>query len=139
MFDLNESADVTTREDEGILVHLRDAAGEKMYADEAQEKPVTMRVAGTYSEVYRKAREANRDKQLKKRSPHLDGDQLEDAALDEIAACVLSWENLNAGGKPLPFSKHNAVVVLKKARFIREQVEAAMSDHAAFFKPASAT
>ncbi len=130
--------DVAAREDAGTTIHLRDAANAKMY--QADEKtPITALVAGSYSSRYRRAQEANRDKAVKRRAP-LDGDQLDEQARELLAACIISWDGVaDDDGQPIPFSKKNAVDLLARAPWIREQIENAVFDHAAFFRQPSAS
>lgn len=129
----NSLASVEQREDEGTVVHIRDAAGEKQYQDDGT-TPVTITVVGTYSKRYRRLAEANRDKMLKQRRTQLDGEQLDEQSLETVAGCILGWDGFTADGAPFPFTKANAVTLLKAAPWMREQVEAAMNDHAAFFR-----
>ena len=124
--------DVAEREDAGIIIPLRNERGEKEYQGDGK-TPVTMLVAGTYSSRYRRALEASRDQALKQRT--VDGDQLEQRSLAVVAACVIGWEGLETDDHtPIPFSKANALDILAACPWIREQVEAAMNDHAAFFR-----
>ncbi len=125
---------VADREDEGTLVHLRDEMNEKQYQDEAQTKPVTMQVVGTYSSRYRRLLDAQRDRGLKRRSSTVDGDELEQRTLELIAGCTLGWDGLTVNGQPLPFSKPNAIAILRAMPWIREQIEAAMNDHQLYFR-----
>ncbi len=135
--DISTNKSVAEREEEGTLVHIKDAAGELAYYGENQ--PVTMIVAGTYSTTYRKAVASNRDKWLKRRTQQLDGDQLDQQSLETTAACIKGWDGFFSGETPVPLSKPNAVALLDNAPWIREQVEGAMNDHASFFpKPSAA-
>jgi hypothetical protein len=134
--NISKSKEVSHREDEGAVVEIRDPAGEKMYQDDAQSKPVVITVAGTYSARYRRAADVNRDRMLKQRRNQLDGDQLNQQSLELVAACILSWDGFTAdidgAEQPYPLTKANAVALLAECPWIREQVEAAMNDHASF-------
>jgi hypothetical protein len=132
--DISTSKSVAEREDEGTIVHVRDEAGEKQYIGGDKTKPVTILVAGTYSTTYRTAADASRDRMLKQRRNAIDGDQLSQQSLELTAACILAWDGFSAGDQPYPFTKKNAVALLQQAPWIREQVEAAMNDHASFLR-----
>jgi hypothetical protein len=131
--DISTSKDVSAREDEGTVVHVANEAGEKQYYGEKNDKPVTITVAGTYSSRYRRASEAIRDKNMK-RSKRPDGQDVDANALEVQAACMIAWEGFENAGQPFPLTKQNAIAVLDQCPWIREQVDAAMFDHAAFFK-----
>jgi hypothetical protein len=132
--DISTNKSVAEREDEGVVIQLKDVTGEPQYFGDAENsKPVTMTVAGTYSPTYRKAVAANRDKWLRQRSREMDGDQMDKQSLRTAAACIKGWDGLFSGGAPVPCTKDNVVALLDEAPWIREQVEAAMTDHASFF------
>lgn len=132
--DLNAGKSVAAREDEGTVVHVRDEIGEKLYQDEAKTLPATITVVGTYSSRYRRLSEANRDKMLKQRRSQMDGDQLNQQSLELVASCILSWDGFVTVDGPFPYTKANAVALLDACPWIREQVEAAMNDHASFLR-----
>lgn len=123
---------VAEREEEGRPIPVKDAAGDKMFADDG-ETPVTITVKGSFSSTYRRKADANRDAMLKRRSTEIDGDEFEQRALDLTVACIKGWSGFTAGDAEYPFNKNNAVALLKACPWIRAQVEAAMHDHAAFF------
>ena len=129
---------VEEREDEGVELHVRDEAGEKLYADTPSGKiPVVITVAGTYSKTYRRAAEANRDRAAKSR--RMDGDAMERQGLELVAKCILGWKGFftdDACTQLYALTKQNAIALLQGAPWIREQVEAAMMDHASFLRTA---
>lgn len=128
--EIGNNKTVAEQEEEGTVIEVRDAAGEI-------EEGVTITVVGTYSATYRKAQAANRDKFLKGRRGPLSGDALEQQAIETTARCIKSWTGLTSNGADFPCTRENAVSLLTNAPWIREQVEEAMHDHAAFFKKAS--
>lgn len=131
--DIGKGKSIAAAEDEGTIVHVRNAGGEYEYFGEKNDKPVTITVVGTYSARYRRIQESVRDKSIKRRAP-LDGRTVEDQALDMIAGSILSWDGFEANGAPFTYSRANAIALLESCPWIREQVETAMNDHAAFFK-----
>lgn len=133
----SQAKQVEQREDAGFTVHIRDELGEKLYQDDEQTKPVTITVVGTYSRTYRRTIEAQRDRNIKQRKFNLDGDELLQQALELEAACIRDWDGFTDDGAPVPYTKANAVALLRQYPWIREQVNAAMNDHAAFFQQPS--
>lgn len=138
-FDLSTTSDVAAREDDGKWVAIRDSQGEFLTytpAEGGEKKPVRIRVAGTYSNVYRRATDKQRDRMLRHRRAKLTGAQLNEQQLELVADCVLEWEGFFSGGKPVQCTKLNVVAVLQRAPWIREDVESEMSDHESFFPSA---
>lgn len=137
-FEISNSKSVAEREDEGTVVHIADAVGEKMFYGEGDEKkPVTITVAGTYSATYRRATDAQRERMMKQRRAALTGEQLAKQQLALVASCVLAWGGFVNNDKPFPATKENAMLLFDQAPWIREQVEEAMNDHQAFFPSSS--
>jgi hypothetical protein len=139
---LSDAAGVKAREDEGQVVHLRDEAGEPAYfGPDEDRKPVTVRIAGTYSALYRRTLQLQKDRVLKRRLDTLSAEEMDRKQIELVAACILGWEGLVAtpDAPPLPFTRENAVQLLTQATWIYDQVDAAMRDHAGFFSPPSAS
>lgn len=131
--EIGNSKSVAEREDEGTLVHVRDESGElQFYGDGGEKKPVTIRVAGSYSKTFRKAKERQREKNLKRGRAMFTAEGLAKQELEVIAACVISWDGFTSDSRPFIHSQDNAVMLLDSAPWIREQVEEAMSDHQSF-------
>lgn len=130
-FDLGSAPSVAEREDEGAVVHVRSETGERLYDGDV---PVTITVAGTYSTRYKAATLAQRNRALKTRQADFDAERLDENALAIMSACVISWQGFRAGDVPLAPTPQNVRAVFERAPWIREQVEAAMTDHAAFFR-----
>jgi hypothetical protein len=139
--DIGSAPAVVAREDEGQSVHIREASGELAYfsANGGPPAPVTITVAGTYSAAYRRQLDAQRDRMLKARRNLLTADQLTANQIELVAACILAWAGFTNGGAPFPCTRDNAVLLLTKAPWVRDQLEEAMGDHAGFFATASTT
>jgi hypothetical protein len=138
-FDITAAKPVTALEDEGQTIEIRDINGEPMtWKDDAgTEYPVTVTVAGSYSTRYRRAQEAQVTRAMKRRNPNLTGEALGKQRLEVEAACVLAWSGFFSKGKPWPCERENVITVLEAAPWIREQIAAAIEDHAGFFKGSS--
>ncbi len=128
--EIGNNKTVADREEEGTEVEVRDVAGEV-------EAGVTITVVGTYSTTYRKAQSQNRDKFLKQRGK-IDSDMIEKQSVETTARCIKAWKGFTSNGQDFPYTKDNAVLLLTNAPWIREQVEEAMNDHAAYFPKPSA-
>lgn len=136
--NISNTRTIAEREDEGTTVHVRGADSEQLYfQDGAERKPVTLLVAGTYSKIYRRTIDSQREKLLKQRRSSLSSEQIARQQLEAIAACILGWEGIFNGDQALPLNKENAITLLESAPWVREQVEEAMNDHAAFFTNSS--
>jgi len=134
-FDLDTATSVTQSENAGKLVKLKDHAKKPMtYMRDGRKRDVTMLVAGTYSDVYKNAMDAQRERIIAERRTEIDPAESRRNQLEVIASCVLGWEGIMSRGVPIPLSVENVITVLEAAPWIREQVEAAMTDHAGFFK-----
>ena len=132
-FSLQGAADIAAQQDKGTRVVLRNHLGDTLtYTDTNGEVvEVYATVAGTLSNTYRRAEDAQRDRQLKRRSVTLTSEQLTQQQIALTAACVLEW-NLRDGGKPIPCTPANVSQVLNAAPYIRADIEAAMTDAARF-------
>jgi hypothetical protein len=129
----------TVSEDAGTLVHLKDVAGELLYDGEGDAKtPVTIRVAGTYSERYRRAQKRLKDRNLRgaRRGEEFGADTLDAGTIELEAACIVEW-TFTAGGQPFPITANNWTALVAKQPQWQEQVSAAMTDHARFFASSS--
>ncbi len=129
-FDLSQAEEALNREEQGQVIHVRDESGEPMYFGD--DEPVTITVAGTYSKRYRKALDARISKAS--RSRRREPEDVQRDALDVVAQCVLDWAGFHENGTALDCTRANVTRVLGLAVWIREQVEVAMDDHAAFGK-----
>lgn len=129
--DLNQAAEVTGREDDGVVIELNDEQGNPA------DPKVTVTVAGTYSKRYRSAQDANRKWWRKHARSKPSDDVIDGQALELIAACIIAWSGFTADGKDYPLTKANAIHLLTVMPWVREQIETAMTDHEGFFSTAS--
>ena len=134
-FSLAGAADVAVQQDAGTVVVLHDQTGEVLtYTDtDGKTVEVTALVAGSLSNTYRRAEDAQRDRAIKRRSTQLTGEMLVRQQMELTASCVLSW-TLRDGDKPIPCTKENVLTVFTAAPWIRTEIEAAMSDAARFLR-----
>lgn len=135
--DISQIMSVSEREDRGTVVHVRDAVGELQYQEADPTRPVTITVAGTFSKRYQDTLAGHRDALFKQRRATLSGEQLTQQQIELVAACIISWDGFTLNGAPFPCTMENAVMVLKSAHWIRQELEEAMGDHASFFTSSS--
>jgi len=138
-FKLSSAEPVAAREDEGQLVQVKDENGVEMFytGQDGKPAPVTLRVAGTYSNIYRTTELEQQRRRAGKRQSKITPEQIHANVIELEAACILAWDGFfvdDAQTQRLELSPANARAVLNAARWIREQVEEAMNDHAGFTK-----
>lgn len=135
--DLATVGQAASREDEGQVVHLRDAQGEPAF--DAAGQPVTVRIAGQYSKLYRRTQAEQAQRLLRQRGQRLTEEQLTRNRVELVAVCILEWQGITNQGQPLPLTKDNASKLLALAPWVREQLEEVQGDHASFFGTSSST
>lgn len=122
---------VAEREDEGTIVHVTDAHGKPLYYGENNDKPVTIRVAGTYSKTYRRAEEAIRRRPFK--PAKVTGEKFYEETMEKAIACTLAWEGFfDQDGKPVELNRHNVAAIYEQYPWVYDLVWEAMDDHSRF-------
>ena len=124
--------DVAAHEDEGQVVKLMDHDGEPLLYG-ADDKPVTVTVAGSYSTRYRRAVDKQRRQMLKRPRSKVSAEELFENTIEIEAACVLAWEGIVDGDAVVECNPENAAMMLSTVPWFREQVQVAIEDHAGFF------
>lgn len=120
---------VAEREDEGTLVHVTDEGGKLLYHGEG--KPVTIRVAGTYSKTYRRAEEQIRRRPFK--AGKITNEKFYDETMEKAIACTLAWDGfVDQHGNPIELNKHNIAAVYEEYPWVYDLVWEAMDDHSRF-------
>jgi hypothetical protein len=134
-FNLNQVTPVSKLESEGIWINVHDIEGEEMFyqGEDGTEHPVRIRVAGSYSDRYRRAQEAQTTRALNRRGAKVTGALLAHQRRELAATCTLDWEGFHDGESFTECTREKASEMYKMAPWIQEQVEMAMQDHAAFF------
>ncbi len=130
-FDLDTASPVSELEEQGAWIELSGIEGEPLLYG-SERKPVRMKVAGSYSKLYRKLTHAQTTKAVKRRATKITGELLHKQRLEVIAGCILAWEGFYKGGVELAFNRDNVKVVLDGFGYILEQVEMAIEDHESF-------
>lgn len=88
------------------------------------------------SEQVKRVQRSITDKVLRSRTRKLSAEQIEENAVEVLAAAVVGWEWRDgatwAGGKTLDFSPANVRVVVG-VDWLRKQIDEALGDESAFF------
>jgi hypothetical protein len=100
--------------------------------------PVTIKLAGRDSEIYRKiSRElANKRAEAVRNGADasLGDEDLENEALDLLSTLTLGWEGITANKEPYPFSPENARKLYERLPWLREEVDRFVGNRANFMK-----
>jgi hypothetical protein len=132
------SAPVKDAEGKGQWVELDDLDGTSLtYEIDGEVRPIRILVAGAYSKQYQDANDEVRGRMIKARRREVTGSQLTVNQREVAAACCLNWEGFFDGEAVFPCSKPNAIILFQARPDFQEQVEAAMMDHASFFRKTS--
>ena len=138
-FDIQRQKEATRAEDEGIDVHIHGLDGEPMYyaleENPAEEFPVTIRVAGAHSSLFRQAEETLRRRKLK--ASTFTGTKIYEDNLFKVVQCTLNWDGFTDGESNLPFTKDAVRQVYMQFPWVLDQVMEAMNDHSRFFEKES--
>lgn len=145
--DLKRASTVKQREDEGTTVHIKDESGELAYyrplvvptGMDPGDQPVTVKIAGTYSALYRKTAEAQTRRMFKKRQPQMSPELWQEHRIELVATCVMDWQGFTNDGVPMDCTRENVSKFLEAAPWILAQLEEAQADHAGFFRTNSAS
>lgn len=122
----------TVSEDAGTDIIMQDSRKRPMRDENGE--AIVFRVGGTYSESYRKAQRKVRDRSIaaSRHNEEIGADDLDESQFELETAVIIAWP-LTASGIALQITVENwRAVALKQPRW-REQVQAAMNDHARFF------
>lgn len=129
--DLAPFDDAIRRQEEGLEVEI-------LGMDRKTKTGLVIRVAGPDSERAQRAREALHKELVEaQRLTPLTPAEISARGARFLAKLTIGWSpNVKVDGEELAASEENAVRVFERYRFIREQVDAAAGDRAAFM-PAS--
>jgi len=134
-FNLTQQAEI------GADLHLLDPNDEPLiYGSGKKEKPVTIKLLGTDSKVWRnKNREFQKkrtQKMVRNRAKNVDYSVSDEETCEMLAACTTEWHGIDEKGEKLEFSYDEAFRVYMKHIWIREQADAFIADRANFFTTA---
>ena len=132
---------VTQQAEIGADLELLDPDNEPLtYGKGKTKKPVTIKLLGTDSKIWRnKNREFQKKrtaKMVRNRAKNVDYSVSEKEACEMLTACTLGWEGIDANGEKLEFSTEAAFQMYMDHIWIREQADAFIADRANFFTTA---
>lgn len=93
---------------------------------------IKITVAGSDSDIYRKAQRQILNKRLAQRAVKTKAEEIENESLELLVKCTLGWEGVEEAGAPIPFSAEAARSLYKKYPWLREQVDTAIADRSLF-------
>lgn len=128
--------DTTKHADEGAELELLSPIDDTVLRDEKTGEAVTIKVIGTdskdYTKVYQKIQDRRIQKRFKKGKTTITAAEMQEEAMDMLVACTKGWKHIEIEGKELAFSEDNARMLYTKFPWVREQVDAFVSDRANF-------
>ena len=102
---------------------------------EEKEGPVTIDLLSADSDAFRTRQFAALNKRLRSgKKPKLSAEDIDDEAIDLIAACITGWRNIELDGEAFPYSPDNAKALLRRLPWLREQLDEAIADRANFIR-----
>ena len=134
--DLGTHPDVAELEDQGNDVELFDIHGNPIFFtnEKGEQERVSITVAGTYSNRWRRAEDAVTTRMAKGRQAQFTGELFRAQQTEVLALSVIRWRGIFDQGRTLPVTRDNAMRVFARLPFIHEQVEQGAKNHAAFFR-----
>lgn len=122
-------------------LHLRDAADQLMYADDAKTLPMAVNLYGPGSKQHGKAKAAQNSRIMEKlkRKGKIDQSAEQSAAetAEFLSACTASWENVEHGKVTETESLSMAIYSDESIGFIADQVAKELNDWSNFTKPST--
>ena len=96
---------------------------------------------GKYSQKYKaeERRIINKTLQRARRRDEFDADDSEAQSFDRIFGASAGWDLCDPDGTAVPFTKDNALTVLRKAPWFVPELQKAIEGHDSFFKRGSAS
>ena len=96
-----------------------------------QSKIVKAHIRKKFDEI--QVREANNKRKGKAGEvPPMTLEEYEEDAIKEAVVRIISWKGIEEDGKPVPFTKENAVRILSEHSWIREQIQEEASEQLNF-------
>lgn len=129
--------------DESVEIVIRHpGTGADLIAENGE--PVTIRIFGRDSEVFRNHQKSVVNKRLQQsnRKAAASVEQMEIDAINTLAACIAGWTNIDVPGKagmPLEYNRSNARLLVSKVIWLREQIDEAIGDRANFLQASEKT
>jgi hypothetical protein len=132
--DLSQFDTTQTAEEGAVMTVTHPATGVPLEQDDGT--PVTITLAGTDSERFRRAeRQAlNRRLQGPRRNQNVTAEELEANGINGLVACTLAWSGIVLDGESLACTPDNARLVYKRLPWLREQANEFTGQRANFLR-----
>lgn len=132
-FDLAALDGAATAEEGAVLELRHPNSGELIFTPDG--KPVTIRLAGEDSFLYRRAQHTAQNRRFSRGAlTKLRAEELENDQVEIYAACTLAWTGIALDGQDLPCTRQNALMVYKRFRWVVDQVADFIRDRANFLR-----
>lgn len=95
--------------------------------------PMTITVYGMESEIAKNTMKRRAQKQLNSRSKQ-NIDETIEFNTQFLAKLITGWTGINENNEPLEYSRENAAELLRKYAWVREQVDAFVTERSNFIK-----
>ena len=130
--DLND-LNLDAQAEAGAEMHLAHPVTDEKLMNDG--KPMTLNLIGTESKQYRAKEHEFQNKRLNKisRGKKLNMSVNDDETCDLLSVCIVGWSGLVMGGEEIEFSQREAVKLLMKFKWIRDQVDEFVGDRTNFF------
>ena len=94
---------------------------------------IVIKLLGKDSKKYQQAQHTIQNQGFKKKvESDKFSQQLEEGAIKRLAACTVSWVNVEINGEPVVCNEENAIMVYSEYRWIADQVSIFVEDRANF-------
>lgn len=115
---------------EQTVLHLtHPVSGEKLYADEEQNSPITITIASTGTKTYRKAVTDMHNARLKRGKKQPTAEQQREEGIELLVACCITSDNLKYKGIIVKSeSDFRALLSDDSVSWIKQQVDEALGD-----------
>lgn len=91
---------------------------------------ISIVLRGTESETYKRVSRAQINKYRNLPKSKMTIEQIESDAIELLAACTVSWVNIDIDGAELPCTKDNAAMLYTRFGWLRRLVDAFIADEA---------
>lgn len=136
MLDL-ANLDTTKLSEDGATLEVRHPSTGAILSN-GDGRAVTIVLAGMDSNRARKSERQATNRRLKAsgrgRGLGLTGDDLDNDALDLLAACTLAWSGFDLEGQPLECNPDNARKLYRQFPWLREQAQQFVEDRSNFLR-----
>lgn len=128
---------------DAVPYQILDPVTMQPYADETGLKIATLYLVGMDSKEYKDKQKEQTNKTLRmaqvgRGNIKITAEEGEANKVELLAACIKGWENISLDdAEDLPYTKANALRVLREIDCVREQVEVFVYDRANFMKTSS--